>query len=186
MSNVIAIQRDRAPEAEPRAPLYLGPATVTRTGPAAVEVRLPTGAAVEAQLALAFTYEPVEGDVLLVIGTEGGHYVIGVLDGRGRAALEIPGDVSVRAVGGVLRLAGDRGVELSAPEVSVQAGALRMIAGAVVQRFTSLRQRVTELLTVHAAESHTQVDGAAHTQAKSATLLTEEKMTINGKAIYLG
>lgn len=186
MSNVVAIQRERAPEAEPRPTFYLGPATVTRAGPAAVEVRLPAGAVVRAQLALAFTYEPVEGDVVLAIGADDGHYVIGVLDGRGRAALEIPGDVTVRAVGGVLRLAGDKGVELASPEVSVQAGSLRVIAGAVVQRFTSLRQRVTELLSVHARESHTQVDGAAHTQAKSATLLTEEKMTINGKAIYLG
>jgi hypothetical protein len=30
------------------------------------------------------------------------------------------------------------------------------------------------------------VDGASFTQSKSATILTEEKVTINGKAIHLG
>lgn len=187
MSNVVALHRDPAPEpaAPPRLPL--GPATVTRADAAGVEVTLRGGASARAELALAFTYQPAPGDVVLVIGDdEQGRYVIGVLQGSGRASLELPGDVDVRAVGGVLRLAGDKGVEVAAPEVSVQAGRVRMIADAVVQRFATLRQRVTELLSVHAAESHTLVDGAAHTQAKSATILTDEKTTINGKAIYLG
>lgn len=186
MSNVVALRSERSPDAEARPALYLGPATVTRVTAADVEVRLPDGASARAALAMAFLYEPAEGDVVLVIGQEAGHYVIGVLHGRGRASLALPGDVDLRAVGGVLRLAGDKGVEIAAPEVGVQAGRVRMIAGAVVQRFATLRQRVTELLSVHAAESHTLVEGAAHTQAKSATILTEEKATINGKAIYLG
>ncbi|KYG04912.1 hypothetical protein BE21_44000 [Sorangium cellulosum] len=185
MSNVVVPLREPSPEPAPR-PL-LGPATVIRVGPADVEVRLRSGAPARARLALAFTYEPAEGDVVLVIGDEAqGHYVIGVLQGRGRASLELPGDVEVRAVGGVLRLAGDNGVEIAAPDVGIEARSLRVLAGAVVQRFASLRQRVSELLHVHAGQSHTVVDGAAHTQARSAAILTEEKMTLNGKAIHLG
>ncbi|HSN97889.1 MAG TPA: DUF3540 domain-containing protein [Candidatus Nanopelagicales bacterium] len=186
MSNVVALRDEPAPDSQARPRLYLGPATVIRASPVGVEVRLPDGAAHRAELALAFLYEPAEGDVVLVIGQESGHYVIGVLHGTGRASLNLPGDVDLRAVGGVLRLAGDKGVEIAAPELSVQVSRVRMIADSVVQRFATLRQRVTELLSVHAAESHTLVDGAAHTQAKSATILTEEKTTINGKTIHLG
>ena len=65
-------------------------------------------------------------------------------------------------------------------------GKLRMIAGAAVQRFTSLCQRVTDLLSVQAGESQTVVEGTSYAQAKSATILTEDKVSINGKSIYLG
>jgi hypothetical protein len=94
--------------------------------------------------------------------------------------------VDLRTEGGVLRLSSDRGVEVEAPEVSILAGKLQQIAGAVTQRFTSLRQTVTELLSVRAGQSHAVVDGATFSQSKSATILTEGKVTINGKQISLG
>ena len=184
MSNVVMMQRERAQEAEGRR--YLGPAVVTCVRPHELEVRLKTGAVVRAEAALAFTYEPACDDVVLVIGDADGHYVIGVLQGKGRAVLEIPGDVNVRAVGGVLRLSGDKGVEIASPELSMRVGKLLVLADAAVQRFSSLRQRVTELLSVHAGQSHTVVEGSSHAQSKSATILSEEKVTINGKAVYLG
>ena len=56
----------------------------------------------------------------------------------------------------------------------------------MVQTYSQLKQRITELWSVHAAEKHIVVEGTSHEQAKRATILTEEKMTINGKAIYLG
>jgi hypothetical protein len=149
-------------------------------------VQLRNGATVEAQLALAFTYQPAVSDVVLVIGDSEGWYVIGVLQGSGRAVLELPGDVELRASGGVLRLTGDKGVEVAGPEVSVRAGALRMIAGAVVQACSTLHQRVAELLSVHAGQRHTAVDGTSLEQARDVTILTQEKVTVNGKQIYLG
>lgn len=124
--------------------------------------------------------------MLLVIGTEKGFYVIGVLHGRGTTSLAFQGDVELRAMGGALRIGADKGVEVRSPEITLQSGKLRLMADAMVQTFATVRQRVTELLSVHAAARHTVVDGASHEQAKSATILTEEKMTINGKAIYLG
>ena len=69
---------------------------------------------------------------------------------------------------------------------AVRTGKLQVIAEAAVQRFSSLCQRVTELFSLHAGERHTVVDGTSHEQAKSAAIVTEEKMSINGKAIYLG
>ena len=183
MSNV-AVLRSELLET-PKAREYLGPADVTRAGPHEVEVRLKGGAVVPARLALAFLYEVQPGDVVLVIGNAEGHYVIGVLHGTGKAVMGFPGDVEVRA-GGVLHLAGDKGVRVEAPEVDMRAGKLRILADAVSHTFTSLRQHVTDLLSSRAGRAHTVVDGASVSQSKSATLLTEEKVTINGKAIHLG
>jgi hypothetical protein len=182
MSNVAVLRTDRADK--PRE--YLGPADVTEVFANEAEVRLPSGVLTRARLALAFTYEPRPDDVVLVIGNADGHYVIGVLSGRGRTVLEFQGDVDLRAVGGSLNLSADKGVRIDAPEVEVQTGKLRMMAGAVMQKFTSLRQRVTELLSVHAGQSHAVVDEAAFQQSKSATIQTQEKVLINGKEIHLG
>ncbi|MBI4954661.1 MAG: DUF3540 domain-containing protein [Myxococcales bacterium] len=169
----------------PSAPA-LGPAEVVAVGPGRVEVALPGGVRATARLALAYLYEPAVGDEVLVIGHTAGHYVIGVLRGRGRAVLEVPGDLDVHAVGGTLRLRGDRGVCLEGREVEVRASKLELVAAAVTETFTSLRQRVSELWSVRAGQTHTVVDGSSYTQAKSAAILSEERVTINGKAIHLG
>lgn len=184
MSSVVVLRGDRTEPAEARP--SLGPAEVTRVSPHEVEVRLKNGAVARARMALAYAYDPRPGDEVLVIGDADGHYVIGVLHGTGRTALEIPGDVELRAVGGTLRLAGDKGVEVDGPEMAVRVGRLQVIAGAVVERFTSLRQRVVELLSVHAGERHTVIEGTSHEQAKSAAIITEENVTVNGKGIFLG
>jgi hypothetical protein len=187
MSNVVMLRGERAREArEPGTGPALGPAEVTRVSPHEVEVRFESGASAHAQIALGYPYEPQQGDTVLVIGEAGRHYVIGVLHGTGRSVLELPGDVDVRAVGGVLRLSGDKGVELASPDLSIHVGRLQVIAGAAVQRFASLCQRVADLLSVQAGQRHTVIEGSSHEQAKSASLLTEEQVTINGKAIYLG
>jgi hypothetical protein len=165
---------------------YLGPAEVVAVQGSTVRVSLPDGAVVHAELALAYPYEPAEGDVLLVIGRLSDHYVIGVLRGAGRAVLAFQGDVELRAVGGSLRLSGDESVELHGQAVQVHTGRLQVVADAAVQTFTSLCQRVRSLLSTHAGEAHTVVEGASHTQAKSASILTGETMTINGKQIHLG
>jgi hypothetical protein len=184
MSNVVMLRGDRTVEAGARP--SLGPAEVTRVSPHEVELRLESGALAHAQIALGYPYEPAEGDVVLVIGEAGRHYVIGVLHGTGRSALELPGDVDLRAVGGKLRLSGDKGVEIASPDLSIHVGKLQVIAGTAVQRFASLCQRVADLWSVQAGQRHTVIEGSSHEQAKSAEILTEEQVTINGKAIYLG
>jgi hypothetical protein len=150
-----------------------------------VHVALPAGAPVRAEMALAFPYQPVVGDTLLVIAKGDATYVIGVLRGSGRSELSLPGDVELRAAG-ELRLAGDKGVRIDGPEIDIAGQKLRMVADSVVQRFTSVFQRVAEVLSVHAGESHTLVEGAAHTQAKTAAIVTEGTVTINGDEIHLG
>ncbi|APR84294.1 Hypothetical protein A7982_09643 [Minicystis rosea] len=184
MAKVTALRSDRSEPAPARD--YLGPAEVTAVRATDVDVRLPSGAEVSATLALAFAYEPNVDDVLLVIGNAEGHYVIGVLRGTGRAVIAVPGDVEVRSVDGVLRLSGGKGVEIDAPDVSLRASKLRILAEAVTQKVTSLAQHVTELWSMRAGKSHSVVEGASFSQSKSATILTEGKVAINGKEIHLG
>jgi hypothetical protein len=94
--------------------------------------------------------------------------------------------VELRAEGGPLRLASDRAVEVAAPEVGVDAGRLRLFAEAAVEKLGTLYQHVRGLLRARAGEAETIVDEGALTRAKSATILTEDAMTINGKQIRLG
>jgi hypothetical protein len=182
MSNLAVLIGDRAARVED----YLGPATVIEARGRSAVVELPDGPRVKARLALAFPYEPAQGDVLLVIGKGEEYYGIGVLEGEGRSILSFKGDVDVRAEGGTLSLSGDKGVEIRGEEVGVHAGQLKVVAGAVVQTFTSLFQRVTELMSSRSKRSHTIVDEASFTQAKSAAIVTEEDVTINGKHVHLG
>ena len=184
MSNVAYIARDRA--ALSALAEYLGPASVVRVEASDVIIELPDGSAAHAALAFAFPYAPAPEDVLLVIGKDGAYYAIGVLQGAGRTTLTFPGDVELRAEGGTLRLWGEKGVELLGPALAVQVDKLDVIAGAVTQRFSSLVQRVRTLLSVQAKEMHTVVEESSVTHAKSASVLTEETMTINGREVHLG
>lgn len=168
---------------------YLGPATVADASKADLAIDVPHGGGakrVSAKPAFSSPYEAVEGDVLLVIGGPNGYYAIGVLHGKGKTTITVPGDIDVHAAGGTLRLSGDKGVTIEGESVDVRAQKLNVIAGAVVEKLTTLVQRVSEMWSVRAGERHTVVDGASMEKAKTATILTEETMSINGKQIHLG
>src|SRR5262245_60077232 len=130
MPEMTVLRGDRAERTSPRASAShsLGPAEVLRVGAHELEVRLRRGSIATATLALGYPYDARVGDVVLVIGDAEGHYVIGVIHGTGRTTLEIAGDVDVRAVDGVLRLSGDKGVEIVTPEMSVQTDKLVVVA----------------------------------------------------------
>jgi hypothetical protein len=188
-----ALTTERAEEAAP-GPLslaraaadYLGPARVLEVAGGTVLVELPGAVTARATMALAFPYRPARGDTLLVVGGEAALYVIGVIQGTGETVLAFAGGVELRAEGGPLRLASDQAVEIAAPEVAVQAGNLRLVAEAAVEKLGTLYQHVRGLLRARAGESETIVDEGAITRARSAAILTEESMSINGKQIHLG
>jgi hypothetical protein len=77
-------------------------------------------------------------------------------------------------------------VELDAPDVSLRARRLQVFAHSLREQLGTLYQSVTELLSVHAGSTHTEVEGTAHTQAGRSTLLTRDEVNINGKKINLG
>ena len=181
-----AVRKSRRPATDVDVEEYLGPAEVTEVRPHQVVVSLPDGGTAVAALAFSMPYAPVVGDVLLVIGRGPRHYAIGVVHGSGRTALSFQGDVDVHSINGKLRLSGDKGVEVRGPEVDVYTTALRMVARDVTQKFESVLQRVSSLLRVHAGETQTIVEGTSVTQAKRATILSEETVTINGREVHLG
>jgi hypothetical protein len=165
---------------------YLGPGEVVDVQPHAVTVLLRGELRATAQLALAVRYLPRVGDVLLVIGRGDEHYVIGVLHGTGETQLSFSGAVNLRAEGGPLTLSSDRGVTIAGPSVGLHAGKLEIDAGAVVQRFTSLVQRVRDAWNLRVGKAHTVVDDTSFMTAKNASIVTKETMTINGEEIHLG
>ena len=182
MSSVAILSKLDVRSSESRS---LGPAEVISIATGTLMVRLASGAEVTARIALAQPYDASEGDEVLVIGEAGDHYVIGVLAARAPAVLSVPGDLEIRA-GGALRLTAGTTVEVSGREVSMRASKLSLLADAVTESFTTLRQRVRDVLSVHAGESHTVVDGSSFAQSKSATIQTEKKISINGREIFLG
>jgi hypothetical protein len=165
---------------------YLGPAEVVGIEATGFEVRLPNSAVVEASPAFTIPYRARLGDILLVIGGPRGHWAIGVVHGSGATELAMRGDVELRAVGGELRLSGDRGVVVEGPEVDIEAGRLRVAAETVFEKFGTLHRRVRELISTRAGRHHAIVDGDSITTTQRSTLLAEESVTINGKAVMLG
>jgi hypothetical protein len=183
------VRRPRSAGTEPVSipgPARLGRGVVTAVSGAGVTVALDDGREVSATFALALPYAACEGDVLLVIGDEGESFVIGVIAGRGKTSLELPGSVALRAVGGQLDLSGDEGVQIRGPVVEVHADKLRTVARSVVETFSSLFQRVTDVLHVHARQEVSIVDEGSYQQAKTTAIQTEDVVTINGKEIHLG
>lgn len=164
----------------------VGRGVVKAVSLAGLTVILDDGREVAATLALALPYAACEGDVLLVLGDERESFVVGVVAGRGKTSLELAGDVSVRAVGGRLDLAGDEGVRVQGPLVEVHAGKLRAVAESVVETFTTLFQRVTDVLHVHAREQVSIADEGSYSQARTTAIQTQDVVTINGKEIHLG
>ncbi|MBK8259369.1 MAG: hypothetical protein IPK82_42780 [Polyangiaceae bacterium] len=185
MSNVVAFPSPAARVLSGSTPVWLGPATVVEVFQQKVTLRLSDSTRVDAVFALTSPYEAAQGDIVLAIGNADGFYVIGVLDGKGQTHLHVQGDLNVRA-SGTLRLSADKAVEITGPEVSLRSRILRSVAETATQAVANFSQKVTELLSVHAGERRTIVDGSSVEQAKTASLTTEEKMTINGKSIYLG
>lgn len=181
MSNVARLRREEALQTA----LYLGPAEVVRVLSPDIEISLSKGGLVQARPALGYAYEAQAGDTVLAIGHEEGYWIIGVIHGQGKSILHFPADVELHSAG-TMRITADTGIELKSPELALTANKLRAIASEVVHTFGTLRQRIRDLMSTHAGQSHTLVEGTAHTQAKSASILTEQKVSINGKEVHLG
>lgn len=165
---------------------YLGPAVVVGADGSSYEIQLPNSAVVEAATAFSVPYRARLGDVLLVIGGGRGHWAIGVVQGAGTTDLALHGDVELRAIGGELKLSGDKGVAVRGPEVEIEASRLKVAAKTVHEKFGALHRRVVELFSTRVGRHHAIVDDDAVTTAKRSTMLAEETVTINGKAVMLG
>jgi hypothetical protein len=186
MGQTISLAEKRHPLTETAAAEYLDSATVVAAARSPVEVELVGGKSVDAKLALAMPYQPVIGDELLVIGGARGYWVIGVVSGRGTLELRMPGDIDIHAMGGKLRLGGDKGVDIAGASISLRSKDLRVAAEKVVERFTNVVRNVREMLSVRAGERNITVEGNSIETAKRVTILAQENVAVNGQQIHLG
>jgi len=167
--------------------LYLGPATVSRAAGRRVQLRRPGHGAEEwAELALAFPYQPAPGDVVVVAAQEERAYVIGLLQGSGPSVLVFPGDVTLSAPRGAVRLDAAKGVMMSAPTVEMRAETIELEATTLTQRIQTVFQWVKDLLQVRAGRTRTVVDGTAHQLAERTFIRSEKETKVDGEKIYLG
>ncbi len=167
--------------------LHLGPATVLAVAPAApLAIRLLDGRKVTARPAFALPYHASPGDELLVIGQGDAFSAIGVLQGRGQHAIDLPGDVRLRALDGTLTLSGDRGIEMESAAVTMRAGKLDMIVETVSQCLGSITQFVRDRIAVQAGDSQIVVRESAQQIARNTVVLSEDTTTLNAKKIQIG
>lgn len=168
------------------AALVLGPAHVEDVTPVGVVVRRHDGEVVTARLALQLPYDAAVGDELLVVGAADAHYVIGVLAASGRTHLAVQGDLELHASGGAVSISGDKGVDLVGPEVRIAPKKLLVNAESMIETFGVAVRRVAAMLSEVVGERHTIVHGQSFMKAKSAAILSEETVSVNGKQVRLG
>lgn len=165
----------------------VGPATVLEGGATHVRVRLQDGSEAEAQLALAFLYQPVKGDVLLVLRSGDDCYGIGVLYAQATPGISVAGDLALHAVGGKLKLVGDEGVVIHTPnEATLSAGTLKTIATDVVDKVGTVTSWIKKQLNVRAGEETRVIEGTQTTRSKRSYHLAEEAIKVDGHQVHLG
>jgi hypothetical protein len=164
--------------------LILGPAIVLGAMDGVLLVDI-DGELHRAQMALAYPYRPVPGDIVLILGQDDRMYVTGVLDGKGLTRLDFPGDVEVRAAG-KLRLEARQGVELDSDQITLRADRLLMMVTTVRQQMASLFQHVTGTLRTIAGRQRTSVEGHSTLHAKRIVRKAQDDVIVDGRTIKLG
>lgn len=165
---------------------YLGPARILEVDGNRIQVSLPEGEEACALMALASPYAPVAGDVVLTIGHEGNYFVIGVLQGTGKTTFTVPGDLELRAPRGTINLVSGKGVGIRAPQFSVKAGKIRILARSIAEKFTSAMRRVTDLLQIRAGRMRTISENQYTVRAGRIVQRAKGDVKIDGKKINLG
>lgn len=171
---------------QPDAPL-LGPALVLEAAPGTLRL-LPSvgpGEPVDAVPAMPFRYDARSGDTVLAIGQAGRWYVIGVLNGHGATVIEAPGDLSVTAPNGTLRLAA-AAVEVDASRVETVARHVAVTARALVNKVQEATLWVAGRLDTRAGSSRLTVDGLHAVHAEQVLALARKQVKIDGETINLG
>jgi hypothetical protein len=164
---------------------YLGSARVLRTANGRVQLEL-LDQIVWATAALAFPYQAVEDDQVLAIGTSGEWYVIGVLQGRGPTTLTAPGNLSLHAPHGRIKLEATGGIFLTSAEVTVTASRLQLLAQTVVERFGRAARSVRDAFQLRAGRLRTRIDGMYDLKARRISERAEADVKIDGESIHLG
>lgn len=164
---------------------YLGPARVCAVDSGRVLVDT-GGSRAWAVMALGYRYQPVTGDSLLVIGRDGDWYVLGVLAGQGDTAFVAPGDVSIRAPRGSVRIVARDQVAITADRVDVQGGRFEVVVDQIVQRSKRVAMSVKELFRIRTRSSRVDVEKTHRVHAGRINHRASDVVNIDGRKINLG
>jgi hypothetical protein len=164
---------------------YLGPARVLAAAGNRAKLELPD-AHIWAIVALGSAYQPVVDDVVLAIGQNGAWYVIGIIQGRGKTTLNVPGDLEIRAPRGAIELSAAKGVNVKSPEVTIATGKLELVARSIFEQFSEATRWVKEAFQLRAGRMRTRVDGDFDLGAERILERAEHDVKIDGSKIHLG
>jgi hypothetical protein len=168
--------------------VHVGPARVLGVEPDGRPRVLVLGGSCEvaiADWAIPFRYQPTSGDTLLVIGQRSRYAVPGVTHGSGRSHLAFRGDAALRAAG-TMRLGGDGGVRIAAPEIRVTAGDLECTAETVVQRLGDADATVPGCLDERLGQSERIIDEHDERVAARHETVAARVVRIDGDLLRLG
>jgi hypothetical protein len=166
------------------APVRIGAAVVTDCESGRARV-LFEGSPLSARLALAFAYQPLPGDVVLIIVQAEDAYIIGVLSGRGTTTLAVHADLALSAPHGRISLRAGHGIDLDAPQVAVRAQAIEMTAVTLVQRVQTAFKTFTDLLHITAGRRHTRIDGVSMESTERTYHRSDKETVLNGESINI-
>ena len=167
-----------------QAGVRLGPAVITDASGDRATVAF-EGTSVTARLALAFSYAPLAGDLVLVIIQETDAYIIGVLSGRGAITVTAHGDLTLAAPHGRVLIEGGQGIEVNAPQVAVQAQAITMTAVSLVQRMQTVFQSITDLLHITAGKRQTRIEGVSMESTERSYQRADKEIVLTGESVNI-
>ncbi|MCR9244816.1 MAG: DUF3540 domain-containing protein [bacterium] len=164
---------------------YLGPAKVVEARTGRILVAMPDKKAWVTP-AMQFTYEASAGDTLLVIGQDDLFYAIGVLNGSGRTALQVPGDLDLQAPHGRIRMQARDGLEFRAKAVQFVAEAWDAALGTVRQSCEELWTKVRGAMRISTRRRETRIRETDRTRAGRIIQTAAKDVQIDGEKIHLG
>jgi hypothetical protein len=165
---------------------YCGPALVTAVLGRDVELETPAEERSWARLAVAIAYQPVVGDVVLMLSTAEAAYVVGVLEAQGPSVLNAPGDLELNAPHGEIRINAARACVVTVPEMRVQARMLDLIGDTLHEEFETVRRRITGAIDTRARAITTTVADTWRLVARRLHGRGQENVTIDAPSINLG
>jgi hypothetical protein len=161
----------------------VGPATVISAD--GDHLRLRRGERVlRARLALAYSYAPEPGDVVLTIGDDE-LFVIGVLAGRGKTRIHVPGDLEISA-GGAVDIVAGREIRLRGPKVTTVADQIHRFATTAFDHLTDWFVRLKDTLDLRAGRTTARIEGSHTLWAERIVERAEKQVKIDGSSIHLG
>lgn len=173
--------------AEPTAaePAWVTPETATViAGGVEPQVLLSSGETLPLRWALPYEARLEPGDALQVLRRGQRCYAIGVLRSSGGFRLQLSDRAELR--GFRLRLVGDRGLKLMAPDVRLKARQLLVDAVEVAERVGNASRRVLGRLQIRARNARTVVDGEHHVRAKQRRGVAATAHRLDGNLVQFG